>query len=154
MRPNTPLLLTVAAVLLAMIVFGIAYAARNRRQPWLQQIGRYDPAHPETGDAMILDQLKQVGADLSRPREVIHYLFVPNPDAGERVAIELRAKGFSVEHRRAAETAEKSPYPWVVVAKTEVIVNEKSVQDAREFFQRVASLAGGDYDGWEAAAKP
>jgi hypothetical protein len=46
------------------------------------------------------------------------------------------------------------PNQWAVVGRVDAIVNEQTVEAARLRFEELSRLHGGEYDGWEAAAKP
>src|SRR5436305_11555015 len=70
------------------------------RVSWRRVLGkrRQEPS-PETGDLLMLAELEKTGADLSQPRELVHYLYVPTRDAAETAADELRAQGYAVDVR-------------------------------------------------------
>jgi regulator of RNase E activity RraB len=105
-------------------------------------------------DRAVMGQLRYLGADLDRPREVIHYLYLPNADASRKVAQALRLEGYSVEERPAADSAERPPNPFLVLATSETILNPEAVQQFRDLFEQLASHFSGEYDGWEAAMQP
>ncbi len=107
---------------------------------------------PAEGDRLVIQQLTRAGADLSRPREVLQYLYLPTEDAAEHARETLDAEGYSVEVRPSADAEEGPPNPWLVLARTETVVDEDMIDRARERFEQLAARHGGDYDGWEAAA--
>ncbi len=115
-------------------------------------VGNYET--PEDGDKMILVELGKAGADLTQQREVLHYLYVPTQDASHRAALKLREKGYEISERPSADAAKKPPNPWLVLARKVTVVNSQSVQEMRVVFEGLAKETKGDYDGWEAAAKP
>lgn len=106
----------------------------------------------EEGDRMIVDQLRDLGANLSLPREVLHYVYVPTESAAAAASAELRKAGFTTQVRPAA--GPPGPNPWLVVATVEEIVSVESARIARETLTALATTHGGEYDGWEAGASP
>jgi hypothetical protein len=106
----------------------------------------------EDGDRMIVEQLRGLGANLSLPREVLHYVYLPSESAAAAASAELRKGGFTTEIRPAAGTP--GPNPWLVLATTEEVVSVESARVARETFSAIAAHHGGEYDGWEAGASP
>ncbi len=65
------------------------------------------------GDQHVLEQLRQLGADLSQPRHVIHYLYLPNREAAVDAAERLQSEGFAVNVDRAADRSTR----WAVLAE-------------------------------------
>jgi len=106
------------------------------------------------GDREVLAQLRHAGADLDRPREVVHFLYVPSQEASRKAAETLRLHGYSVEERPAADAAKKPPNPFLVKATSETTLNPWAVQQFRQLFEQLAATHAGEYDGWEAAAQP
>ena len=114
-----------------------------------------EPAAPATraeGDQVVLRQLRRAGANLSRPREVIHFLYFPTQVAAEKAATELRGEGYAIDVRPAANAAENPPNPWLMEARAHMIVDEATIEPMRSKFEDLAAAGSGEYDGWEAAA--
>jgi Regulator of ribonuclease activity B len=109
-------------------------------------------ATPEGDDKRVLKQLRKLGANLSRPREVVHFLYFPTQVAAEQASHELRGEGYMIDVRPAANAAENPPNPWLMEARIFAVVDESTVQPMRARFEAVAAAGGGEYDGWEAAA--
>jgi hypothetical protein len=109
-------------------------------------------ATPEGDDKRVLKQLRRAGANLSRPREVVHFLYFPTQVAAERASHQLRGEGYMIDVRPAANAAENPPNPWLMEARNFIVVDESTVQPMRAKFEAVAAAGGGEYDGWEAAA--
>ena len=107
---------------------------------------------PDEGDRLILDELRSLGADLSQPREVLHYLYVPTESAAAEASQEARDRGYTTEVRPAAEQA--GPHPWLVLATKDEVLSVESARSSRETFSEIATTHGGEYDGWEAGATP
>jgi Regulator of ribonuclease activity B len=106
----------------------------------------------EQSDKRVLKQLRRLGANLARPREVIHFLYFPTQVAAEQASHHLRGEGYMIDVRPAANVADNPPNPWVMEARIVAVVDEASVIPMRAKFEEIAAAGGGEYDGWEAAA--
>lgn len=107
---------------------------------------------PEKGDQQVLKQLRKLGANLSRPREITHFLYFPTQVAAEQASHQLRGEGYMIDVRPAANAADTPPNPWLMEARVVSVVDESTVQPMRQKFEELAESGGGEYDGWEAAA--
>jgi Regulator of ribonuclease activity B len=107
---------------------------------------------PEKGDKQVLKQLRRLGANLSRPREVVHFLYFPTQVAAEQASHQLRGEGYMIDVRPAANAADNPPNPWLMEARNYAVVDESNVQAMRQKFEGLAEAGSGEYDGWEAAA--
>jgi hypothetical protein len=108
---------------------------------------------PRTGpelDRLSLQHLRKAGADLNRPRHVLHFLYFEDEPAARAAAEEVSAGGYTVSVTAPAH----GDTHWVVQAETTRVVDARTVPAYRRSFERIASDHGGEYDGWEAAAKP
>jgi hypothetical protein len=105
-------------------------------------------------DQLILQQLKSLGADIHKPREVIHYLYLPTRKAAHQAADALRLKGYLAEEQMAADAKENPPNPFLVLARNEIVVTPQATHEFRRLFEHLAKFHNGEYDGWEAAVKP
>lgn len=97
---------------------------------------------------MILDMLRLQGADLSRPREVLHYSYFGDEAVAEAAAASMREARYDVRVEPSAAGDGK----WLALATGERVVDETTVDVARAWFEQLAEEHGGEYDGWEAAA--
>jgi hypothetical protein len=52
------------------------------------------------------------------------------------------------------ESPTETTTQWVVRAEATRVVDSHTVQSYRAWFEQVAVHCNGEYDGWEAAAKP
>ena len=107
------------------------------------------PKTPQDADALALRHLEKRGADLSQPRHVIHFLLFAS-EGGARAAAAQVADGSWTAHVEAPTTHEK----WVVRIDGQRIVGRETIAAFRSQFERIAAAHDGEYDGWEAAAKP
>jgi hypothetical protein len=104
---------------------------------------------PAAGDQIILDRREQEGADLSRPRNIRHYLYFPTRSAASQAAQAFQVLGFSGEVREGADHKN-----WLALAQGATTVNRASVADMRKRLTELASILKGEYDGWEASPEP
>ena len=100
------------------------------------------PKSPEEADRLALRQLAMRGANLSKPRHIIHFLLFAD-EADARTAEEEIGEG---SWSTLAE--------WSVRVDGERIVGAETIAAFRAQFEQLAERHGGEYDGWEASAKP
>ena len=106
---------------------------------------------PQDADKLALRQLKMVGADLSLPRHVIHFLLFEHESDAHAAAATIDAGGAWTAHvNEPSEALEE----WSVRAEGHRIVGAETVSSFRAQFVQIARAHNGEYDGWEAAAKP
>jgi hypothetical protein len=107
------------------------------------------PTTPQEADALAVRQLAGRGADLSKPRHIIHFLyFAAEEDA--RSAAEAIAETW----RTTVEPPDDTIAQWCVRAEGDRTVGPETVAAFRLWFDDIAAAHRGEYDGWEAAAKP
>lgn len=106
---------------------------------------------PEKLDEITLKQLRALGADLERPRHVLHFVFFDTESNARIVAREAEAAGYETT---ILDPNERVPQWCVRAETTNRVVNESTVKAFRAWFELLASEHGGEYDGWEAASKP
>jgi hypothetical protein len=109
---------------------------------------------PDTGlkykDIALLGQLKQQGADLSKPRHALYYLYFGSPEGAEAGAEVARQAGYTCEVR---DPMPANPGQWSLVCERhDAILDIDGVRNADDLFQGIADQAGAEFDGWEAAA--
>lgn len=98
----------------------------------------------------MLRQLESRGANLSRSRHVLHYLSFADEVRARTAAHEIESAGYDV-----TVTAPGDELPtWSVRAEANRVVDATTVDAFRAWFERVAAEHAGEYDGWEAAARP
>lgn len=107
------------------------------------------PPGPEL-DRLNLAQLRGVGADLVRPRHVLHFLYFETEDDARRAVEAVEAAGYDATVVEPEGTATQ----WSVRAEATRVVDDTTVSAYRAQFEQIASTYGGEYDGWEAAAEP
>jgi regulator of ribonuclease activity B len=108
------------------------------------------PKTAEEKDALALRQLRKLGADLSKPRHMIHVLYFPSEETAHDAADRIRRTAWYAIVEPPTEPIDE----WSVRVEGERVVAADSVSAFRSWFEHIAAELGGDYDGWEAAAKP
>ena len=106
--------------------------------------------HPAELDKLSLKHLEKLGADLALPRHVIHFIYFDQEDDARRAADEVPGAGWDATVESPSETTSQ----WVVRAEATRVVDAHTVPSYRAWFEQVAAQCNGEYDGWEAAAKP
>jgi len=112
----------------------------------LVQLDTYDSALE--GDRKVLEQLLSHGADLSKPRHVVHYLYFAEPDDRERAYGEFEVHGYDVDPGRTFPENER---PYSLLAERVGIVGCEEIDRERKLLCDIAARFRGQYDGWEAA---
>jgi regulator of RNase E activity RraB len=98
--------------------------------------------------------LQQNGADITKPREILHYLYFPSEDLARNAVEELSKSGYEDSEKLSMHSTADAAKPWVVIGRKETVVNAKTIADMRMHFTEIAHRYRGDYDGWEAAVTP
>jgi hypothetical protein len=123
--------------------------SRRRQEP----VDLEDRA-PRTGvkykDLLVLNQLRQAGADLAAPRHVLYYLYFNDRMTAESAASTATASAFITSVR---EPIAGDPGSWgVVCERTSYVLSMDIVRDNTDYFEALTAKLGGVYDGWEASA--
>ncbi len=113
---------------------------------------RKKPSGPSTGndgDDQLLKILQDQHGPADKPRHWVHYLYTADEPSAREASVAIQSAGWGLQR---VDVAAQGP-GWVVIAeKHDVVVDASGVSNARRFFDHVAnSVAGGDYDGWEAS---
>ncbi len=111
---------------------------------------------PELGvkykDLLLMGQLLQQGADLHQPRHALYYLYFASRDSAEAGAVDGRAAGYTCEVR---DPTAQYPDQWSLFCeRPDAVLDPPGVIAADDLFQGIADRLGGEFDGWEAAARP
>ena len=108
------------------------------------------PATPQEADQLVLQQLAGRGADLTLPRHVIHYLYFP-VEADARCAAGVIGQA---EWESSVSPPDERIAEWSVRAEGYRVIGSATVAAFRAWFEQIAADNQGEYDGWEASAKP
>ena len=103
----------------------------------------------DEGDGAVIEQLRDAGADLSQPREVRYYLYLPTAADADAVAAAARNGARSIQVEPAATGDD-----WLVLITETIVVDADTMAARRNEFHGLSDPRGGTYDGWEAAAEP
>lgn len=108
------------------------------------------PATGDEADRITLLQLQGMGADLTKPRELLHFIELPSQAAAERAAEELERAGF--------ETTTSAPGEpdagWLVRGRAIRVVDSTTVPAFRAWCEALAARHDGEYEGWEVSPRP
>jgi hypothetical protein len=103
-------------------------------------------------DIRVLGQLMDQGADLSKARHALYYLYFTRRDAAEAGAEQGRAAGYLCNVR---DPLPEYPGQWALVCeRPDAVLDPGGVIATENLFQGIADRLGGEFDGWEAAAEP
>jgi hypothetical protein len=108
------------------------------------------PATPQEADQLVLRQLTGQGADLAKPRHVIHYLYFAHETSARDAAAMIGRSEWETEIREPDERIAE----WSVRAASYRVIGTETVDAFRAWFEEIAAEFHGEYDGWEASAKP
>jgi Regulator of ribonuclease activity B len=108
------------------------------------------PSDPAKIDQIVLQQLRSLGADLSLPRHVRHFLYFHVQSDAQRAAEEVERADYSATVQAPSEEVPV----WTVVAEGFRVIGPDTVAGFRAWFEHVASEHHGEYDGWEPARSP
>jgi hypothetical protein len=111
---------------------------------------RRAPRDSAAVDQDVVRQLRGLGADLTRPRHVRHFIYFQEEGFARRAAEQIEKADYS-----ATVTAPGDDVPaWTVMAEGFRVIGEDTVPGFRAWFEHVADDYNGEYDGWEPATKP
>ena len=100
-------------------------------------------------DAQVWNALVSAGADLSKPRHVIYFLYFTSSVDAEAAADRARQLSFLTEIGRPSV---EYPDQWSVICeKHGLVLSTETVRTNTEFFGDLASAHHGEFDGWEAS---
>jgi hypothetical protein len=99
----------------------------------------------QRGDAELLQTIRDAGTDMSRRREVAHFVFFDTEEQARAAAAALPDE---------YETEAYGTEGWVLRAWHTVVLNEDYIAPARLWWEAFAQQHGGEYDGWETDPDP
>ena len=102
----------------------------------------------KNGDLLVMGQLLEHGADLTKPRHTLYYLYFPSEDGALGAAQAAKDLGFRV---RVAEPDNEIPDWSVVCEHDSLVLDPDTVRSNTDHFDAIAADNDGEYDGWEAA---
>jgi len=106
-------------------------------------------------DLQVLNQLIKAGADLTKPRHVLFYLYFRTEEAAQAALSMAVESVLAMESELAAEIQEPGnhrPDTWLLFCQGhDIVVSPDFVRRADDLFQATADQHNGEYDGWEAS---
>ena len=102
----------------------------------------------DAADQATLDNMRRAGADLSKPVEIDHYLYLPRKDLADQAAAALRSQGYKVTVDTAAVV--RPGEAWLALASQTTVPTMGYLRMTRATYTALANKLGGVYDGWEA----
>ena len=111
---------------------------------------RRAPATPADADRRALRQLETLGADLTKPRHVIHFVYFEDEGSARQAAEEIERAGYATTLVAPDDRFRE----WRVHADGTRVMSPTTVEGFRSWFEHIAAEHGGEYDGWEAARTP
>ena len=94
-------------------------------------------------DETVLIQLRQAGADLSKPHKIEFFLYVPTQAAAQDAANRIQKDGFQSKVRPPLKGSD-----WLCFATKTMAPSLPELQKIRRDFLSLAAELHGDYDGW------
>lgn len=101
-------------------------------------------------DRVSLAKLQAVGANLGKPRRMVHELMLEDETSARSAAVHVERASWDASVEAPSATGE----PWIVRGAGTRVVDSTTVVAFRSVFERIAEETGGTYLGWEAASKP
>jgi hypothetical protein len=108
------------------------------------------PKTPQEADALALRQLASRGANMTKARHVVHFLLFGEERDATAASDTIQATSW----RASVEPPTETRTEWSVRADDERILNADTIASYRSWFEQIAAQHHGEYDGWEAKAKP
>jgi hypothetical protein len=133
-------------VLVAVLV-GLGLLAWSRRGGQINMIeaGKGTIGSLE-GDQQVLEQMRKAGADLTKPTDVIFYLYFKDRQAADSAAAHAGEGPLVATVQRAADDS-----AWLCLVRGEMVPTEAAIHAHAVRLLALAQAHGGEYDGWEAA---
>ena len=101
---------------------------------------------PQGGDALVLVQLREAGADLSEAHSLEFVLYLPTQEAAQNAAELVRSRGFIPTVEAVAGSSN-----WLCLATKSMVPTLTAIEGIRADFVKIAQSLGGEYDGWNAS---
>ena len=110
----------------------------------MEQADRF--ANGIDADTRVLERLRELGCNESRPRGTRHFIYAPTRDDAQAIAGVLEREGWETSIQEDHEIA-------LVTASCLRVLTGPLVRETRAHLTALAAQHGGQYDGWEADAR-
>jgi len=110
----------------------------------MEQADRF--ANGVDADVRVLERLRELGCDATRPRGTRHFIYAPTHDDAHAIACVLEREGWETAIKQDDEIA-------LVTASCLRVLTGPLVRETRAHLTALAAQHGGQYDGWEADAR-
>jgi len=98
----------------------------DRRSEHIEVIARGD--NDSVLDAQLVAQLQQKGADITKAREILHYLYFPREDLARNAVEELSKSGYEASEKLSKHSTADAAKPWVLIAAGKLSSRKKQSQ--------------------------
>jgi hypothetical protein len=105
-----------------------------------------ETTNADDADRQVIAQLKAQGSDITKPTDVIFYLYFHTQGQAETLRAQIASMGFTVTIQ-----PNDNPPAWALVANKTLVPNEDTILYLSHTFTTLAASQSGFYDGWEAA---
>lgn len=103
----------------------------------------------EDGDQVLLRQLREAGADLSKPTTVTFYAYFPDSASAARTSTAFGMPGYAF----AVMPPDSANARWTLRFTTQLAPTLDTVRAIGRRISQAAIVERGSYDGWEAEVR-
>jgi hypothetical protein len=132
--------------LLAVVLIVAILAFSRRNVPVNKVAALKAPIGSLEGDRQVLAQMREAGADLTKPTEVNFYLYFKDRAAADSAAAHAGEGPLVATVRRAGDNS-----AWLCFVSGQMVPAETAIHAHAVRLLALARANGGEYDGWEAA---
>jgi hypothetical protein len=107
----------------------------------------------DANDAIVLRELRKRGSDLSKPTDIVFYLYIPSLQDARSSVQELDRDGLSAHYEQPLGRLSDGSFEkrYSVIAHARATPTIEHLRSYRTIFRNLARRFRGEYDGWEAA---
>ena len=134
------------ALTLACVLLGAGCGEESSPEPEMKVLDTYDSSDDDAGDRLVLEHMREAGADFSKPTDVRWYIYFPGESAARGFAEKAAAGGWKVELSRG-----EGERPWLCRCSRDARPSLETILGMRRDFAGWAEGLDADIDGWEAA---
>ena len=98
----------------------------------------------ESADARVIENLREAGADLTKPHLIEFFFYFPTEGKARTAAKELAELKYSVKEIRPSN----DPTSWTVLANRKMVPRLVDISSSTRELELIADEYDGEYDGW------